>query len=174
LVAATPCADAWMQFDWTLALPMTLLIVYFLSKLQSHYWRIYKRFRLPAEAAVTGAFNMGGQLDGVAAGGDGGAQRHAVPTAEQETAERQYAREMELMNQQCVLLLYTPLVASPHGVAIPAAHTRTWGETRGVRRGDGACRRSLRPTRSCILRPCPRPPPRPARLGTWTQVCPPP
>ena len=55
--------DAWMQFDWTLALPMTLLLVYFLFILQRYCWRIYKRFRLPSDAAVTGAFNIGGQLD---------------------------------------------------------------------------------------------------------------
>ena len=93
---------AWMQFDWTLALPMTLLIVYFLSKLQTHYWRIYKTFRLPSEAAVSGAFNVGGQLPGVAAGGGGpsGYGAQATPTPEEAAAEREYQAEMARMAQQ--------------------------------------------------------------------------
>ena len=84
--------DAWMQFDWTLALPMTLLLVYFLFILQRYCWRIYKRFRLPSDAAVTGAFNIGGQLD------DAPQQAPGQPmTAEQ---QEQYAREMAAIQQQ--------------------------------------------------------------------------
>ena len=74
--------DAWMQFDWTLALPMTLLIIYFLFILYRYYWRIYKRFRLPAEVAVTGAFNIGGQLGGAPPG---------VPTPEELQQEKYQA-----------------------------------------------------------------------------------
>ena len=86
-----------MQFDWTLALPMTLLIVYFLTKLWSHYVRIYKTFRLPAENAVTGAFNIGGQnLHGVPVGGGGGAGGAAQnPTAEELAAEAAYQQELQ-------------------------------------------------------------------------------
>ena len=35
----------WMQFDWTLALPLTLLLVYFLFILQRYCWRICERAR---------------------------------------------------------------------------------------------------------------------------------
>ena len=78
-----------MQFDWTLALPITLLLVYFLFMLQRYCWRIYRRFRLPADAAVTGAFNMGGQLDGT-----------PPPTSEELAQQEQYEREMEQMRMQ--------------------------------------------------------------------------
>ena len=82
-----------MQFDWTLALPITLLLVYFLFMLQRYCWRIYRRFRLPADAAVTGAFNMGGQLAGV--GGPA-----AGPTGDELAQQEVYSREMEAMRQQ--------------------------------------------------------------------------
>ena len=64
---------AWMQFDWTLAMPMTLLIIYFLFILHRYYWRIYRRFRLPAEVAITGAFNVASGADG---GGGAGPVSH--------------------------------------------------------------------------------------------------
>jgi len=90
---------AWMQFDWTLALPMTLLIFYFLYILQRYYLRIYKRFRLPSEAAVTGAFNIGGQLAGLS--GAGGAAPPGPPMTGDEAAQQEaYAREMEQLRQQ--------------------------------------------------------------------------
>ena len=94
---------AWMQFDWTLALPMTLLIIYFLSKLQAHYWRIYKTFRLPAEIAVSGAFNVGGQLPGTPVGGGGGPSGMgpgAAQTPDEAAAESAYQQEMARMAQQ--------------------------------------------------------------------------
>lgn len=82
-------------------------------------WRIYRRFRLPSDAAVTGAFNMGGQLDDQAAGAGTapfgtrlepclaclcmrdacarGVLAAAGPSQEQQEA---YARELEYMQQQ--------------------------------------------------------------------------
>jgi hypothetical protein len=86
-----------MQFDWTLALPMTLLIIYFLTKVQSHYFRIFKTFRLPADQAVTGAFNIGGQnLHGVPVGGGGGAGASAAqPSAEEVATEAAYHQEIQ-------------------------------------------------------------------------------
>ena len=83
---------SWMQFDWTLALPCTLLIVYFLFILQRHWWRIYKRFRLPSESAVTGAFNIGGQLAATGV--------PEAPTAEEAAQNEQYEREMDQLRQQ--------------------------------------------------------------------------
>lgn len=50
----------WMQFSWTLALPMTLVIFYFLYKIVSYFIRIYRRFRLAPDSVVTGAFNADG------------------------------------------------------------------------------------------------------------------
>jgi len=88
---------AWMQFDWTLSLPMTLLIIYFLFILQRYYWRIYRRFRLPAEAAVTGAFNVGGaqqRADGGASGVD------AQQQAQQQAEQQEYERQMVELRQQ--------------------------------------------------------------------------
>ena len=49
-----------MQFSWTLALPMTLVIFYFLYKIVSYFIRIYRRFRLAPDSVVTGAFNADG------------------------------------------------------------------------------------------------------------------
>ena len=83
---------SWMQFDWTLALPCTLLIVYFLFILQRHWWRIYKRFRLPSDSAVTGAFNIGGQLAATGV--------PEAPTAEEAAQNEQYEREMDQLRQQ--------------------------------------------------------------------------
>ena len=78
-----------MQFDWTLALPITLLLVYFLFMLQRYCWRIYRRFRLPADAAVTGAFNMGGQLDG-----------SPPPTSEELAQQEQYELHQRMSAMQ--------------------------------------------------------------------------
>jgi len=78
---------SWMQFDWTLALPMTLLIVYFLFILQRYYIRIYRRFRLPPESAVTGAFNM----NNTHAGSSSSAP--PPPTAEEQALEERMRRE---------------------------------------------------------------------------------
>ena len=47
---------SWMQFSWALALPNSLMLCYFLVRIISGFVRIYRRFRLPAEFAVTGAF----------------------------------------------------------------------------------------------------------------------
>jgi len=54
---------AWMQFNWELAVPMTLVIIYFLHKIYGYFIRIYERFKLPAEAAITGAFNIASDKD---------------------------------------------------------------------------------------------------------------
>ena len=51
----------WMQFEWELALPSTLLIAYFLQKIHFFFVRIYKRFRLAPERVVTGAFGAEGE-----------------------------------------------------------------------------------------------------------------
>ena len=56
----SPLLYSWMQFDWTLALRACSRLLPFI--LQRHWWRVYKRFRLPSDSAVTGAFNAGGQL----------------------------------------------------------------------------------------------------------------
>jgi len=77
----------WMQFDWTLALPVTLLLAYFLFILQRYCWRIYKRFRLPADLAVSGAFNVGGQVDEDQPG--------SGPSAEELAKHEAYQREVE-------------------------------------------------------------------------------
>jgi len=82
---------AWMQFDWTLHLPMSLLIVYFLFRVYLYYARIYKRFRLPPESAVTGAFNLHGQLNPLPGGGG---------AAQQQADDAEYARDMERIQQQ--------------------------------------------------------------------------
>ena len=37
---------------------MTLVIIYFLHKINGYFWRIYTRFKLPADNVVTGAFNV--------------------------------------------------------------------------------------------------------------------
>lgn len=86
-----------MQFDWTLALPMTLLTIYFLTKVNAHYFRIFKTFRLPADQAITGAFNIGGQnLHGVPVGGGGGAGGGAAqPSQEELAAEAAYQQEIQ-------------------------------------------------------------------------------
>ena len=44
---------------------MTLVIIYFLFKINGYFWRIYTRFKLPANNVVTGAFNVnaGGGAD---------------------------------------------------------------------------------------------------------------
>ncbi len=92
-----------------------------------YYWRIYRRFRLPAEAAVTGAFNIGSsyQASGkrhpirtrmnlgaslgprscawlalLAGSGSGGAEYDAQQQAHDEAQEREKAREMEQLRQQ--------------------------------------------------------------------------
>jgi hypothetical protein len=85
---------SWMQFDWTLSLPMTLLVIYFLILLYRYYWRIYRRFRLPPDAAVTGAFNVGSGDGASSSSGYDAAQR-----AQQEAQEREYQREMEEMRK---------------------------------------------------------------------------
>ena len=46
----------WMQFEWTLAVPMTVVLAYFLFTIFKYFVRIYRRFRLPPESVVTGAF----------------------------------------------------------------------------------------------------------------------
>jgi len=48
----------WMQFGWSLATPLTVLLVYFLYTIFMYFIRIYKRFRLEPNAVVTGAFNQ--------------------------------------------------------------------------------------------------------------------
>ena len=40
------------------AVPMTLVIIYFLHKISGYFWRIYNRFKLPSDNVVTGAFNI--------------------------------------------------------------------------------------------------------------------
>jgi len=47
----------WMQFKWELAMPMTLLLGYFLYTIFKYFVRIYRRFRLAPDRVVTGAFN---------------------------------------------------------------------------------------------------------------------
>jgi len=42
---------------------MTLVIFYFLYKINGYFWRIYNRFKLPADNVVTGAFNLAGSDD---------------------------------------------------------------------------------------------------------------
>jgi len=83
---------AWMQFDWTLAMPMTLLIIYFLFILHRYYWRIYRRFRLPAEVAITGAFNVASGADG--GGGAGPSSGNEAEQQAQAEQEREYQRQM--------------------------------------------------------------------------------
>mmetsp|Transcript_18999 Transcript_18999/g.48621 ORF Transcript_18999/g.48621 Transcript_18999/m.48621 type:complete len:243 (-) Transcript_18999:409-1137(-) len=85
---------AWMQFDWTLAMPMTLLIIYFLFILHRYYWRIYRRFRLPAESTVTGAFNVGPGAAGPSYSAD------AQQQAQMEAQERAQQQEMEQLRSQ--------------------------------------------------------------------------
>lgn len=72
----------WMQFSWTLALPMTVLICYFLYKIFNYFIRIYRRFRLAPDRVVTGAFNADGASDG---------PRSAAEMAEERALQEQYA-----------------------------------------------------------------------------------
>jgi hypothetical protein len=72
----------WMQFPWTLALPMTILICYFLYKIFTYFIRIYRRFRLAPDHVVTGAFNADGASDG---------PRSAAEMAEERELQAQYA-----------------------------------------------------------------------------------
>jgi len=46
----------WMQFSIDLALPLTILLVYFLYKIFAYFTRIFNRFRLDPNSVVTGAF----------------------------------------------------------------------------------------------------------------------
>jgi len=55
-----PCLAA---RPWAQAVPMTLVIFYFLYKINGYFWRIYNRFKLPADNVVTGAFNLAGSDD---------------------------------------------------------------------------------------------------------------
>lgn len=93
-----------MQFDWTLALPITLLLVYFLFILQRYVWRIYKRFRLPSDVSISGAFNVGGQLgepgDGQPGGGVVDPQQEAAYQAEMQAMRDQYAHLPESVRAQ--------------------------------------------------------------------------
>jgi len=86
---------SWMQFDWTLSLPMTLLILYFLFILQRYYWRIYRRFRLPSEAVVSGAFNLAN-----ATVTPDGAYDHAAAEAQKQAAEAEAEQQMDHLRQQ--------------------------------------------------------------------------
>jgi len=74
----------WMQFDWTLAMPMTVLICYFLFKIFHYFVRIYRRFRLAPDHVVTGAFNAEGQSAEAAAPSE-------TELAEQRQLQEQYA-----------------------------------------------------------------------------------
>ena len=99
-----------MQFDWTLALPITLLLVYFLFILQRYVWRIYKRFRLPSDKAITGAFNFGGDVNeettdatqqhGGGPSGQHNAQLEAQRQAELQALHAQYAHLPESVRLQ--------------------------------------------------------------------------
>ena len=91
--APDPSADAWMQFDWTLALPITLLLVYFLFILQRYVWRIYKRFRLPSDKAITGAFNFGGDVNEETTDAT---QQHGGGPSGQHNAQLEAQRQAEL------------------------------------------------------------------------------
>jgi len=81
---------AWMQFSWELAVPMTLVIIYFLHKINGYFWRIYNRFKLPADNVVTGAFNVTQDMMNSSAGEAGRQQQ------QQEEQARQQAEMAEL------------------------------------------------------------------------------
>merc|ERR1719230_1743625 len=79
---------AWMQFEWELAMPVSVLLMYFLWTVWRYFRRIVKRFQLQPGNVVTGAFNNG--ADAADGGGAGGGV--AAPTPEQlarEQAERE-------------------------------------------------------------------------------------
>merc|ERR1740117_904181 len=75
----------WMQFDWSLAMPMTVLLAYFLVSICKYFIRIYRRFRLPPECVVTGAFNA-----------DASADSEAEAVAQQEEALRSAQLQAQL------------------------------------------------------------------------------
>mmetsp|Transcript_9271 Transcript_9271/g.28056 ORF Transcript_9271/g.28056 Transcript_9271/m.28056 type:complete len:225 (-) Transcript_9271:209-883(-) len=64
----------WMQFSWKLALPMTILICYFLYKIFTYFIRIYRRFRLAPHHVVTGAFYTDNASDGPSSAAEVGEQ----------------------------------------------------------------------------------------------------
>ncbi|KAL1512188.1 hypothetical protein AB1Y20_005453 [Prymnesium parvum] len=76
---------AWMQFNAELAVPMTLVIIYFLVKIYGYFWRIYNRFKLPAENVISGAFN-------VDASPAENQARQAQQAAEMEELRKKYAQ----------------------------------------------------------------------------------
>eukprot|EP00908_Phaeocystis_cordata_P007908 Transcript_18581.p1 GENE.Transcript_18581~~Transcript_18581.p1 ORF type:complete len:297 (-),score=102.67 Transcript_18581:98-988(-) len=80
---------AWMQFDWDLALPVSLLLMYFLWTVWRYFRRIVKRFQLQPTSVVTGAF-----------GNDSSAGEQPAPSAEQLAREQQEREEQEQLRQQ--------------------------------------------------------------------------
>ena len=91
---------AWMQFDVTLAVPVTLLITYFLSSIYRYTIRIMRRFR--SKDVVTGAFSeekSTGGVGGSVAGGVGAAAQQPLSPEEQALAA-QRERERAMMEQQ--------------------------------------------------------------------------
>ena len=67
-----------MQFEWDLALPVSILLLYFLWTVWRYFRRIVKRFQLQPTSVVSGAFNN-----------DQAAQGAPEPTAEQLAHEQQ-------------------------------------------------------------------------------------
>ena len=92
--------------------------------------------------AVSGAFNVGGQLPGTAAGGGGGPSGvgpQATMTPEEAAAEREYQREMARMSQQYAHLPES--VRASMGLSASAGcggHPGMGGGVPGAMHADGA------------------------------------
>jgi hypothetical protein len=97
---------AWMQFEWELALPVSILLLYFLWTVWRYFRRIVKRFQLQPTSVVSGAFNN-----------DQAAQGAPEPTADQ-LAREQQEREEQLKLQQQYASLPESVKASM-GIATP-------------------------------------------------------
>ena len=54
-----------MQFEWELALPVSILLLYFLWTVWRYFRRIVKRFQLQPTSVVSGAFNNEAAAQGV-------------------------------------------------------------------------------------------------------------
>ena len=54
-----------MQFEWELALPVSILLIYFLWTVWRYFRRIVKRFQLQPTSVVSGAFNNEAAAQGV-------------------------------------------------------------------------------------------------------------